>query len=120
MKLSGKALRLTIIVGTSDHWHHRSLYSEIVHRAHKAGLAGATVVQGIEGFGATSRIHTAHLFRLSDDLPLVVVIVDAEDRVREFLPQLDELEINGLVILDEVDVVRYVAGERPRTLRRAR
>jgi PII-like signaling protein len=120
VKLSGHALRLTIFVGESDHWHHKPLYSEIVHRAHKAGLAGATVVRGVEGFGATSRIHTAHLFRLSDDLPLLIVIVDAEERVREFLPQLDELEITGLVILDEVDVVRYVAGERSRKLRRAR
>jgi len=121
VKLSGHALRLTIFVGESDHWHRKPLYSEIVHRAHKSGLAGATVVRGVEGFGATSRIHTARLFRLSDDLPLLIVIVDAEDRVREFLPQLDELEITGLVILDEVDVVRYVAGDgKQRRLRRAR
>lgn len=121
MKLSGRALRLSIFIGESDIWHHRSVYTEIVHRAHKAGLAGATVIKGIEGFGATSRIHTTHLFRLSSDLPLLVVIVDAEDRVREFLPQLDELEISGLVILDEVDVIRYVADERGRRrLRRAR
>lgn len=120
MKLSGRALRLTIFVGESDQWRHRPLYTEIVRRAHQAGLAGATVVRGIEGYGATSRIHTAHLFRLSDDLPLLIVIVDAEDRVRAFLPQLNELEINGLVILDEVDVVRYVAGERPHARRWAR
>jgi PII-like signaling protein len=112
VKLSGRALRLSIFVGEGDTWHHRPLYGEVVHRAHKAGLAGATVVRGIEGFGASSRIHTPHLFRLSSDLPLLIVIVDAEDRVREFLPQLDELEIGGLVILDEVDVVRYVAGDR--------
>lgn len=121
MKLSGRALRLSIFIGEGDIWHHKSLYTEIVHRAHKAGLAGATVVRGIEGYGATSRIHTTHLFRLSSDLPLLVVIVDVEDRIREFLPQLDELEISGLVILDEVDIVRYVAEKRERRwLRRAR
>lgn len=120
MKLSGRALRLSIFIGEGDTWHHKSLYAEIVHRAHKAGLAGATVIRGIEGFGASSRIHTTHLFRLSSDLPQLIVIVDAEDRIREFLPQLDELEISGLVILDEVDVVRYVADERKhRGLRRA-
>ncbi|WP_291415938.1 DUF190 domain-containing protein [Actinophytocola sp.] len=114
MKLSGRALRLSIFIGEGDIWHHKSLSAEIVHRAHKAGLAGATVIRGIEGYGATSRIHTTHLFRLSSDLPLLIVIVDAEDRVREFLPRLDELEISGLMTLDEVDVVRYVADEKGR------
>jgi uncharacterized protein len=121
VELSGHALRLSIFVGEGDSWHHKSLYAEIVHRAHKAGLAGATVIRGIEGYGATSRIHTAHLWPIGSDLPLLIVIVDAEDRIREFLPQLDELEISGLVILDEVDVVRYVAGEAGRRrVRRAR
>lgn len=114
MKLSGRALRLSIFIGEGDVWRHKSLYAEIVHRAHKAGLAGATVIRGIEGFGASSRIHTPHLFRLSSDLPLLIVIIDVEDRVRAFLPELDELEISGLVILDEVDVIRYVADQRPR------
>lgn len=112
MKLSGRALRLSIFIGEDDIWHHRALYAEIVHRAHKAGLAGATVIRGIEGFGASSRIHTPHLFRLSSDLPLLIVIIDAESRVREFLPQLDELDISGLMTLDEVDVIRYVADAR--------
>jgi uncharacterized protein len=109
MKLSGHALRLTVIVGLSDHWQHRPVYAEVVRRAHKAGLAGATVVQGIEGYGANSRIHTTHLFRLSEDRSMVVVIVDAAEKIRAFLPQLDELAIDGLVMLDEVDVVRYMA-----------
>ena len=112
MKLSGRALRLSIFIGEDDIWHHKALYAEIVHRAHKAGLAGATVIRGIEGFGASSRIHTPHLFRLSSDLPLLIVIIDAEARVREFLPQLDELDISGLMTLDEVDVIRYVADAR--------
>jgi PII-like signaling protein len=112
VKRSGRALRLSIFIGEGDTWHHKSLYAEIVHRAHKAGLAGATVIRGIEGFGASSRIHTTHLFRLSSDLPLLIVIIDAEDPVRGFLPQLDELEITGLVTLDEVDIIRYTATER--------
>lgn len=108
MKLPGRALRLSIFVGEGDIWHHRSLYAEIVHRARKAGLAGATVLRGIEGFGATSVIHRPHLFRLGQDMPLLIVIADEEERVRSFLPQLDELDISGLITLDEVEVVRYV------------
>jgi PII-like signaling protein len=73
-------------------------------------LAGATVVRGLEGFGASSRIHTAHPFRLSEDLPLLVVIVDSQHRIEEFLPKLDDLDISGLVFRDEVDVIRYAAG----------
>jgi len=109
MKESGRALRLSIFVGEDDLWHHKPLYCEIVHRAHKAGLAGATVVRGIEGFGATSHIHTAHLFRLSQDLPILIVIADIEHRIRGFLPQLEELVTNGLVVLDEVEVITYAA-----------
>jgi uncharacterized protein len=112
VKLAGRALRLSIFIGESDTWHHRSVYAEIVRRAHKAGLAGATVIRGIEGFGASSRIHTAHMFRLSNDLPVLIVIIDAEDRIREFLAQLDNLEIGGLVMLDEVHVVRYAVDRR--------
>ena len=114
MKLSGRAVRLSIFVGESDLWHHKPVYAEIVHRAHRAGLAGATVVRGLEGFGASSRIHAPHLFRLSEDLPLLIVIVDAAERIEDFLPRLDDLDIGGLVFRDEVDVVRYVAGERPK------
>ncbi|MFB7507621.1 DUF190 domain-containing protein [Streptomyces broussonetiae] len=106
--LSGRALRLTVYVGEDDTWHHKPLYSEIVHRAHAAGLAGASVFRGIEGFGASSRIHTSRLLSLSEDLPVAVVVVDAEERVRAFLPQLDELVDEGLVTLEECEVVRYV------------
>lgn len=112
MKLQGRALRLTVFVGEDDMWHHTPLYHEIVHRAHTAGLAGATVLRGIEGYGASSRIHTTRLLSLSEDLPIAVIIVDAADRVREFLPQLDELVGEGMVMLDEVEVIRYVGRER--------
>ncbi|MFG2683720.1 DUF190 domain-containing protein [Streptomyces sp. NPDC048392] len=107
-RLTGSALRVTVFVGENDTWHHRPLYSEIVHRAHAAGLAGASVFRGIEGFGASSLIHTTRLLSLSEDLPVAVVIVDTEDRVRDFLPLLDELVTEGLVILDGCEVIRYV------------
>ncbi|MFS4096243.1 DUF190 domain-containing protein [Streptomyces sp. AF1A] len=106
--LTGRALRLTVYIGEDDTWHHRPLYTEIVHRAHAAGLAGASVFRGVEGFGASSRIHTSRLLSLSEDLPVAVVVVDAEERVRAFLPQLDELVDGGLVTLEECEVVRYI------------
>ncbi|MGW6906624.1 DUF190 domain-containing protein [Streptomyces sp. NPDC054940] len=115
-RLTGRALRVTVYVGESDTWQHRPLYSEIVHRAHAAGLAGASVFRGIEGFGASSVIHTSRLLSLSEDLPVAIVIVDAEERVRAFLPQLDALVGEGLVTLDDCEVIRYVGrDDTPRT-----
>jgi PII-like signaling protein len=110
-RLTGRARRLTALVGEDDTWHGRPLYTEIVHRAHEAGLAGASVFRGVEGFGASSLIHTTRLLSLSEDLPVAVVIVDTEERVRAFLPQLDELVTEGLVILDECEVIRYVGRD---------
>lgn len=106
--IKGPALRLTIVVGESAQWHHHPVYTEIVHRAHAAGLAGATVLRGIEGYGASRHIHTTRILSLSEDLPVVVLIIDEEAKVRGFLPQLDELVTKGLVILDGVEVIRYV------------
>ena len=111
-RLSGPALRVTVFVGEDDRIHHRPLYTEIVHRAHAAGLAGASVVRGCEGFGASSLIHTTRLLSLSDDLPLIVIIVDTEEKVRGFLPDLEGLVQEGLIIVDEVEVVRYVGRAR--------
>lgn len=107
---AGRALRLTIFVDDSDTWHHRPLYTEIVHRAHAAGLAGASVFHGLEGFGTTSIVHTTRLLSMADDLPVAVTIVDTEERIRAFLPRLDDLLTGGLAILDEVEVVRHRGG----------
>ena len=85
--LSRRARRLTVYLGESDTWHHKPLYSELVHRAHAAGLAGASVLRGIEGFGSSSRIHTSRLLSLSEDLPVVVVVIDEPDRIDAFLKQ---------------------------------
>jgi uncharacterized protein len=113
MRLEGSALRLSVFVGESDTWRHKPLYTEIVHRAHQRGLAGATVLRGIEGFGASNRVHTTRLLSLSEDLPVVVLIVDEPAKIRDFLPELDELVVEGLVVVDPVEVVRYV-GRAPR------
>ncbi|WP_037303751.1 DUF190 domain-containing protein [Amycolatopsis orientalis] len=107
MRLAGHALRLTVHVGEDDVWHHKPLYHEIVRRARDAGLAGASVLRGVEGYGAGSLIHTTRFLSLSEDLPVMIVIIDEEDRIRAFLPQLDELIGEGLVTLDEVEVIRY-------------
>jgi PII-like signaling protein len=112
MKLSGPSRRLTIFIGETDQYRHRPLYHEIVSRAKDAGLAGASVFRGIEGYGATSRIHTTRILSLTEDLPLAVIIVDTADKIDEFLPQLDELVTEGLVIIDDVHVIKYVGRER--------
>lgn len=107
--LDGPARRLTILIGESDQWHHKPLYTEIVHRAQKAGLAGATVLRGVEGFGASRHLHTSRILSLSEDLPVAIVIVDTAERIDGFLPQLDELVTEGLVTSDDVTVIRHVA-----------
>ncbi|MGI9033315.1 MAG: DUF190 domain-containing protein [Acidimicrobiales bacterium] len=108
MNIQGHQKRLTIFIGESDRHGHTPLATEIVQRAHRAGLAGASVFRGIEGYGASNHIHTTRILSLSDDLPIAVVIVDSDDAIGAFLPQLDELIDEGLVIVDDVEVVKYV------------
>ncbi len=112
VRTTGSALRLTIFIGESDRWHHKPLYAEVVHRAHAAGLAGATVLRGIEGYGASNLVHTNRLLSLSEDLPVAIIMVDDEEKIRSFLPQLDGLIGEGLVIVDPVEVVRYAGRAR--------
>ena len=105
----GRLLR--IFVGESDRSEGKPLYETIVRRAREAGLAGATVLRGLEGFGAHSRLHTTRILRLSEDLPIVIEIVDEAPRIEAFLPQLDELVTEGMVTLERVHVIAYRASE---------
>ena len=108
MKLEGQQQRLTIYIGESDHHGHTPLATEIVQRAHAAGLAGASVFRGVEGYGASNHIHTTRILSLSDDLPMAIVIVDRPEAITAFLPQLDELITEGLVVVEDIHVVKYV------------
>jgi len=115
MKLEGHQQRLTIYIGESDRHGNTPLATEIVRRAHAAGMAGASVFRGVEGYGASNHIHTTRILSLSDDLPIAVVIVDTDERIRAFLPELDELITEGLVIIDDVEVLKYLGRPRDRT-----
>jgi PII-like signaling protein len=108
MSLEGRARRLTIFIGEEDRYDHKPLATEIVHRAQQAGLAGATVLRGIEGFGRSNHVHTTRILSLSNDLPIVIVIVDEAERIDAFIAELDELVTEGLVIVDDVEIVKYV------------
>lgn len=111
MKIDGPAKWLRIYVGESDHWHGRPLYQELVEYLRKEGLAGATVFRAIEGYGAQSRIHTARVLRLSEDLPLVIDVIDRPDRIDSVLPQLDTMVGDGLIVILDVNVVMYRARD---------
>ena len=105
---SGQILR--IYIGESDRWHHQPLHEAIVCKAREAGLAGATVLRGVMGFGASSRLHTAKILRLSMDLPVLIEIVDTPEKISGFLPALDEMVGEGLVTLEEIRILKYRAG----------
>lgn len=118
MDLSGAAKRLTIVVGEQDRAGHgrHSLATEIVHMAHAAGIAGATVVRGVEGYGKSNHIHTTRILSLSDDLPLIVTIVDTAEAVERFLDQVLSLVEGGLVTVEDIEVrhyVRHKESDRP-------
>jgi len=107
MKIEGKAKALAVYIGESDLWHGRPLYAVIVERARELGMAGATVTRGIMGFGANSRIHTTAILRLSEDLPVVIQIVDMPDRIDPFVKELDEMVSEGMVVTWDVIVEQY-------------
>jgi PII-like signaling protein len=116
MKLPAEAELLRIFIGESDKRHGRPLYEVIVEEARRRGMAGATVLRGTLGFGANSRIHTAKILRLSEDLPMVVEIVDTPERIAAFLPELDAMIEEGLVTLEKVRLIAYRhAGAPPGT-----
>jgi PII-like signaling protein len=111
MKIPAQGKLLRIFIGEMDRWKGRPLYEEIVSLAKKDGMAGATVLKGLMGFGCKSHMHTAKLLRLSEDLPLVIEIVDREEKIARFLPRIDSMVSDGLVTLEKVEVIMYRARE---------
>jgi PII-like signaling protein len=107
MRIDGPALLVRIYIGESDHWEGRPLYEAIVRLLRERGLAGVTVLRGIEGFGRAARVHTTRILRLSEDLPILVEVVDEEERVRAILPELDAMVSGGLITLEHIEVVAY-------------
>jgi hypothetical protein len=107
VKIEGDGKLLRLFVGESDTWHGKPLYQAIVERVRKEGLAGATAIRGIEGFGADSRLHTSRLLRLSEDLPVVIEIVDSAEQIDRILPVLDEMVAEGLLTVEPVQIVAY-------------
>ena len=107
IKIPGAGALLRIFIGESDHWQGKPLYEAIVLRAREEGLAGATVLRGPMGYGASSRVHAAKVLRLSEDLPMVVEIVDSREKIDAFLPLVDEMVGDGLVTLEAVEVIQY-------------
>jgi PII-like signaling protein len=107
MKIPTDGYLLRIFIGESDHWHGKPLYEAIVMKARELHLAGATVVRGPMGFGANSRLHTTKILRLSEDLPMIIEIVDAKEKIDELMPHIDEMVKEGLVTLEPVQVIQY-------------
>jgi len=114
MRIEGTGLLARIYVGESDQWHGRPLYEAIVHLLRERGLAGATVIRGIEGFGAKQHLHTTRILSLTSDLPILIEFVDAEDRVRAILPEIDAMVPEGLITLEPVEVIAYRADAERR------
>ncbi len=110
MHIEGDGVRVTIFIGESDTWHHKPLHTAIVEMLRAQGCAGATVVKGVEGFGKNSRIHTANILSLSEDLPVMIVFVDTPQRVDAVMPRIDEMMGGGLVLTEDVRVRRYSAA----------
>jgi uncharacterized protein len=114
MKLEGKAKMLRIHFGEDDKWHNTPLYEAIVIKCRELDIAGATVFRGIEGYGASTLIHKRHLLR-SSDRPIMVSVIDTEEKIRTLIPVLDEMVDEGLIAMSEVEVIRYVHQEGVRS-----
>jgi hypothetical protein len=114
MKLEGKAKMLRIHFGEDDKWHNQPLYEAIVIKCRELDIAGATVFRGIEGYGASTLIHERHLLR-SSDRPIMVSVIDTEEKIRTLIPVLDEMVDEGLIAMSEVEVIRYVHQEGARS-----
>ena len=110
MKIPENGQLIRIFIGESDQWHGKPLYEAIILKARERGIAGATMLRGLMGFGAASRIHTAKILRLSEDLPIVVEIVDGEEKIAAFLPFVQEMVRDGLITLEKVRVLQYRSG----------
>jgi PII-like signaling protein len=113
MRLEGEGKLLRIFVGESDRWHGKPLYEAIVRLAREQGMAGATVLRGLEGFGADSHLHTARILRLSEDLPIVIEMVDTAERIDAILPLLDPMIGEGMVTVERVHIVSYRSSKSP-------
>lgn len=111
MTLNGQAKMIRIHFGEDDRWHGKPLHEAIIEEARRQDLAGATAYRGIEGYGASSRIHRKHLFT-SSDLPIMVAIIDAADKIERFLPTLRDMVSEGLIAISDVEVIRYTHRER--------
>jgi PII-like signaling protein len=107
MKISEEGQLLRIFIGESDKWEGKPLYEALVLKAREMGLAGATMLRGLMGYGAASRIHTAKILRLSEDLPVIVEMVDSQEKIASFLPVIDEMVQEGLVTVEKVQVMMY-------------
>jgi PII-like signaling protein len=112
VKLEGEGKLLRIFIGESDKHGRKPLYRAIVEMLRQEGMAGATVLRGIEGFGANSHLHTARILRLSEDLPIVIEVADTAERIEAIMPKIDELVTEGMVTLERVEVVSYRAQEK--------
>jgi len=113
MEIPQESLLLRIFIGESDRWQRQPLHEAIVLKARELHIAGATVLRGSMGYGKTSRLHTAKILRLSGDLPLIIEIVDSEERINAFLPVLDKMMGGGLVTLEKARVLYYRTGDAP-------
>ena len=111
--LDGEQMLVRVFIGESDKWHHQTLSQALLERLRREGFAGATVFRAAAGFGARSVVHTTHLLRLSEDLPVVVEVVDSEEQVQRLVPILDEMVSEGLVTIEKVRVLKYAPGTRP-------